>query len=45
MAKQINDNYGFKRLKSKSAHNAIIQKLANNFNLTSSRQQFIAEAY
>lgn len=41
MAKQIIDNYGLKRLESKNARNAIIQKLANDFNLT----PIIAEAY
>jgi hypothetical protein len=37
----INDSYGIKRLESKNAKNAIIQKLANDFNLT----PIIAEAY
>lgn len=41
MAKQPIDNYGLKRLQSKNARNAIIQKLANDFNLT----PIIAEAY
>jgi hypothetical protein len=42
MAKiQNNDNYGIKRLESKNARNAIIQKLAQDFNLT----PIIAEAY
>lgn len=41
MAKQLIDNYGLKRLESKNARNAIIQKLANDFNLT----PIIAEAY
>lgn len=36
-----NDSYGIKRLESKNAKNAIIQKLANDFNLT----PIIAEAY
>jgi len=35
------DSYGIKRLESKNAKNAIIQKLANDFNLT----PIIAEAY
>ena len=35
------DSYGIKRLESKNAKNAIIQKLANDFNLT----PLIAEAY
>jgi len=34
-------NYGLKRLKSKTAKDAIIQKLAHDFNLTA----IIAEAY
>ena len=38
---QIPDSYGLKRLESKSARNAIIQKLAVDFNLT----PLIAEAY
>ena len=37
----LNDNYGLQRLKSKDARSAIIQKLANDFNLT----PIIAEAY
>jgi len=41
MAKTKFDNYGLKRLQSKNARNAIIQKLANDFNLT----PIIAEAY
>ena len=41
MKKHDNDNYGVKRLQSKNARNAIIQKLANDFNLT----PIIAEAY
>ena len=41
MAKQLIDNYGIKRLESKNARNAIIQKLATDFNLT----PIIAEAY
>lgn len=41
MAKLKHDNYGLKRLQSKNARNAIIQKLANDFNLT----PIIAEAY
>jgi hypothetical protein len=41
MAKQPIDNYGLKRLQSKDARNAIIQKLAHDFNLT----PIIAEAY
>jgi hypothetical protein len=42
MVKQQNrDSYGIKRLESKNAKNAIIQKLANDFNLT----PIIAEAY
>lgn len=41
MAKTQFDNYGLKRLQSKNARNAIIQKLANDFNLT----PIIAEAY
>jgi hypothetical protein len=36
-----NDNYGLKRLQSKNARNAIVQKLATDFNLT----PIIAEAY
>jgi len=35
------DSYGIKRLESKNAKNAIIQKLANDFNFT----LIIAEAY
>lgn len=31
---QNNDAYGLKRLESKNAKNAIIQKLAHDFNLT-----------
>jgi len=38
---QDSDSYGLKRLESKNARNAIIQKLAVDFNLT----QLIAEAY
>jgi hypothetical protein len=38
---QNSDNYGLKRLESKNARNAIIQKLAQDFNLT----PIIAEAY
>ena len=38
---QNSDSYGLKRLESKSARNAIIQKLAVDFNLT----PIIAEAY
>ncbi len=38
---QNHDSYGIKRLESKNAKNAIIQKLANDFNLT----PIIAEAY
>jgi hypothetical protein len=41
MKRQDNDNYGVKRLQSKNARNAIIQKLAHDFNLT----PIIAEAY
>ena len=42
MVKQPNrDSYGIKRLESKNAKNAIIQKLATDFNLT----PIIAEAY
>ncbi len=41
MAKSPNSNYGLLRLKSKNAQNAIIQKLAADFNLT----PIIAEAY
>jgi len=42
MVKQQNrDSYGIKRLESKNAKNAIIQKLATDFNLT----PIIAEAY
>lgn len=41
MAHSNNDNYGLKRLQSKNARNAIIQKLAHDFNLT----PIIAEAY
>jgi hypothetical protein len=41
MANSTHDNYGLKRLQSKNARNAIIQKLANDFNLT----PIIAEAY
>jgi len=37
----ISDSYGLKRLESKNAKNAIIQKLANDFNLT----PIIAEAF
>jgi hypothetical protein len=39
--KQDNDNYGVKRLQSKNARSAIVQKLATDFNLT----PIIAEAY
>ncbi|OGU77261.1 MAG: hypothetical protein A2W11_02235 [Ignavibacteria bacterium RBG_16_35_7] len=38
---QNNDSYGFKRLESKNAKNAIIQKLSQDFNLT----PIIAEAF
>jgi hypothetical protein len=38
---QSNDSYGIKRLESKNAKNAIIQKLAQDFNLT----PIIAEAF
>ena len=38
---QNSDSYGLKRLESKNARNAIIQKLAVDFNLT----PIIAEAY
>ena len=38
---QNSDSYGLKRLESKNARNAIIQKLAVDFNLT----PLIAEAY
>ena len=38
---QDSDSYGLKRLESKNARNAIIQKLAVDFNLT----PIIAEAY
>ena len=38
---QDNDAYGLKRLESKNARNAIIQKLAQDFNLT----PIIAEAF
>ncbi len=38
---QNNDAYGLKRLESKNARNAIIQKLAQDFNLT----PIIAEAF
>jgi hypothetical protein len=38
---QNNDSYGIKRLESKNARNAIIQKLSTDFNLT----PIIAEAY
>jgi hypothetical protein len=38
---RINDSYGLKRLESKNAKNAIIQKLAQDFNLT----PIIAEAF
>lgn len=41
MTNSKHDNYGLKRLQSKNARNAIIQKLANDFNLT----PIIAEAY
>ncbi len=41
MKKEQNDNYGVKRLRSKNARNAIVQKLATDFNLT----PIIAEAY
>jgi len=41
MDNQKQDNYGLKRLQSKTARNAIIQKLAHDFNLT----PIIAEAY
>ena len=37
----VKHNYGLKRLQSKTARNAIIQRLANDFNLT----PIIAEAY
>lgn len=37
----VNDSYGLKRLESKNAKNAIIQKLAQDFNLT----PIIAEAF
>ncbi len=38
---QSNNSYGIKRLESKTAGNAIIQKLASDFNLT----PIIAEAF
>ena len=38
---QNSDSYGLKRLESKNARNAIIQKLAVDFNLT----PLIAEVY
>ncbi len=38
---QDNDAYGLKRLESKNARNAIIQKLSQDFNLT----PIIAEAF
>jgi hypothetical protein len=38
---RVNDSYGLKRLESKNAKNAIIQKLAQDFNLT----PIIAEAF
>jgi hypothetical protein len=41
MDNQKHDNYGLKRLQSKNARNAIVQKLATDFNLT----PIIAEAY
>jgi hypothetical protein len=41
MKKEQNDSYGVKRLRSKNARNAIVQKLAADFNLT----PIIAEAY
>ncbi len=41
MKKEQNDSYGVKRLRSKNARNAIVQKLATDFNLT----PIIAEAY
>jgi biotin operon repressor len=41
MKNQNKDNYGIKRLKSKNVRNAIIQKIAEDFNLT----PIIAEAY
>jgi hypothetical protein len=41
MANSNNDHYGLKRLQSKNARNAIIQKLATDFNVT----PIIAEAY
>jgi biotin operon repressor len=38
---EVNHNYGLKRLQSKTARNAIVQKLASDFNLT----PIIAEAF